>query len=115
MEASAETLRCTVLGTLKPGDRVNLERCLTLEKLIGGHLVSGHVDGTGKIVSIEPEGDSCLYTFEVASAQARYLIEKGSVALHGLSLTVFGLRGPRPKSPPLPHPPHSPPPASNAP
>jgi riboflavin synthase len=93
MEASAETLRRTVLGALKSGDRVNLERCLTLEKLIGGHLVSGHVDGTGKIVSIEPEGDSCLYTFEVAPAQARYLIEKGSVALDGVSLTVFDIRG----------------------
>jgi riboflavin synthase len=103
MEASAETLRRTVLGTLKPGDCVNLERCLTLEKLIGGHLVSGHVDGTGKIVSIEPEGDSSLYTFEVAPTQARYLIEKGSVALDGVSLTVFDIRGRRFKCALIPH------------
>src|SRR5260370_2573480 len=106
MEASAETLRRTVLGPRRPADRVNLERCLTLEKLIGGHLVSGHVDGTGKIVSIEPEGDSCLYTFEVASAQARYLIEKGSVALDGVSLTVFDSPARRFKCALIPHTPN---------
>ena len=79
MDVSAETLRCTGLGDLKPGSRVNLERCLTLGKLLGGHLVSGHVDGVGRVVSIKPEGDSKLFTFEVAPAQARYLVEKGSV------------------------------------
>jgi riboflavin synthase len=91
MEVSAETLRRTTLGGLKAGERVNLERCLTLDKLIGGHLVSGHVDGVGKIVSISPEGESKLYTFEVAPEQARYLVEKGSVAIDGVSLTVFGI------------------------
>jgi riboflavin synthase len=91
MEVSAETLRRTTLGELKPGDVVNLERCLTLDKLIGGHLVSGHVDGVGRIVSIVPEGESKLYTFEAAPDQARYLIEKGSVAVDGVSLTVFGI------------------------
>ena len=60
MDVSAETLRCTGLGDLKPGSRVNLERCLTLGKLLGGHLVSGHVDGVGRVVSIKPEGDSKL-------------------------------------------------------
>ena len=95
MDISAESLRRTTLGELKPGDRVNLERCLTLGKLIGGHLVSGHVDGVGRIVSIKPEGDSRLYTFEVPAAQARYLVEKGSVAIDGISLTVFGIRGRR--------------------
>jgi riboflavin synthase len=94
-DVSAESLRRTVLGDLKPGDRVNLERCLTLGKLIGGHLVSGHVDGVGKIVSITPEGDSRLYTFEVPAAQARYLVEKGSVTLDGVSLTVFNIKGRR--------------------
>lgn len=92
MEVSAETLRRTTLGELKTGDRVNLERCLTLDKLIGGHLVSGHVDGVGRIVSIVPEDESRLYTFEVAPEQARYLVEKGSVAVDGVSLTVFGIR-----------------------
>ncbi|HLK87170.1 MAG TPA: riboflavin synthase [Candidatus Binataceae bacterium] len=95
MEVSAETLRRTTLGTLEAGDRVNLERCLSLDKLIGGHLVSGHVDGVGRIVAIAREGASMLYTFEVAPAQARYLVEKGSVAIDGVSLTVFGIRGRR--------------------
>ncbi len=92
MDVSAETLRRTVLGELKPGDPVNLERCLTLGKLINGHLVAGHVDGVGRIVSIKPEGDSRLFTFEVGSAEARYLVEKGSVAIDGVSLTVFSIR-----------------------
>lgn len=92
MDVSAETLRCTALGQLKSGSRVNLERCLTLGKLIGGHLVSGHVDGIGRIVSIKPEGDSRLFTFEVAPEQARYLVEKGSVAIDGTSLTVFSIK-----------------------
>ena len=95
MDVSAETLRRTTLGTLAVGDPVNLERCLTLDKLIGGHLVSGHVDGVGRIVSIAPEGDSRLYTFEVAPAQARYLVEKGSVAIDGISLTAFAISGQR--------------------
>ncbi len=95
MDVSAETLRRTTLGTLAAGDRVNLERCLTLDKLLGGHLVSGHVDGVGKIVAITPEGDSKLYTFEVPPAQVRYLVEKGSVAIDGVSLTVFAIAGRR--------------------
>ena len=94
-DISAESLRRTTLGELQPGDRVNLERCLTLDKLIGGHLVSGHVDGVGRLVAIKPEGDSRLYTFEVPAEQARYLVEKGSVAIDGISLTVFGIRGRR--------------------
>ena len=94
MDVSAETLRRTTLGALAVGDRVNLERCLTLDKLLGGHLVSGHVDGVGRIVAITPEGDSKLYTFEVPPAQARYLVEKGSVAIDGVSLTVFSITRP---------------------
>jgi riboflavin synthase len=103
MEVSAETLRRTVLGDLQPGDQVNLERCLTLDKLIGGHLVSGHVDSMGRIVSIKPEGDSRLYTFEVGASASRYLVEKGSVALDGVSLTVFDIRGGRFKVALIPH------------
>jgi riboflavin synthase len=95
MGVSAETLRRTTLGALAVGDRVNLERCLTLDKLLSGHLVSGHVDGVGRIVAITPEGDSKLYTFEVPPAQARYLVEKGSVAIDGVSLTVFSITGRR--------------------
>jgi riboflavin synthase len=95
MDVSAETLRRTNLGELRPGERVNLERCLTLGKLISGHLVAGHVDGVGRIVSIKPEGESKLYTFEVPANEARYLVEKGSVAIDGISLTVFSIRGRR--------------------
>jgi riboflavin synthase len=93
MDVSAETLRRSTLGALKPGDPVNLERCLTLDKLLGGHLVAGHVDGVARLVSIKPEGDARLYTFEAPAAEARYLVEKGSVALDGVSLTVFSIRG----------------------
>jgi riboflavin synthase len=103
MDVSAESLRRTTLGELKAGDPVNLERCLTLEKLVGGHLVSGHVDSVGRVISIEPEGDSRLFTFEVAREQARYLIEKGSVAVDGVSLTVFGIEGCRFRCALIPH------------
>ena len=93
MDVSAETLRRTTLGGLRATHRVNLERCLTLDKLLGGHLIAGHVDGVGKIVSIKPEGNSKLYTFEAPASESRYLVEKGSAAIDGISLTVFGIRG----------------------
>lgn len=95
MDVSAETLRRTALGALKPADPINLERSLTLSTLLNGHLVSGHIDGVGQIVSIKLEGDSRLFTFEVSSKQAHYLVEKGSVAVDGISLTVFGVKGRR--------------------
>ena len=95
MDVSAETLRRSNLGDLRSGDRVNIERCLTLGTLINGHLVAGHVDGVGKIVSIKPEGDSKLFTFEVPPNEARYLVEKGSVTIDGISLTVFSISGRR--------------------
>ncbi len=103
MDVSAETLRRTTLGGLAADDPVNLERCLTLDKLVGGHLVSGHVDSVGRVIAIEPEGDSRLFTFEVAAEQARYLIEKGSVAVDGVSLTVFGIDGLRFRCALIPH------------
>jgi riboflavin synthase len=95
MDVSAETLRRTALGVLRPGDPINLERSLTMGSLLNGHLVSGHVDGMGKIVGIKPEGDSKLFTFEIDAEQARYLVEKGSVAVDGISLTVFGVKSRR--------------------
>ena len=103
MDVSAETLRRSTLGNLEAGDRVNLERCLTLGTLINGHLVAGHVDGVGRVVSIEPEGDSKLFTFEVPSNEARYLVEKGSVSIDGISLTVFSIRGNRFSCELIPH------------
>ena len=88
-DVSAESLRRTNLGDLKPGDLVNLERSLRVSDRLSGHVVSGHVDGVGAVKSIQPEGDSYLYTFTVPSELGRYLIEKGSVAVDGISLTVF--------------------------
>ena len=88
-DVSAESLRRTNLGDLKPGDLVNLERSLRVSDRLSGHVVSGHVDGVGVVKSIQPEGDSFLYTFTVPSELGRYLIEKGSVAVDGISLTVF--------------------------
>ncbi len=103
MEVSAETLRRTVLGKLQARDRVNLERSLTLGTLLNGHLVAGHVGGVGKIISIKPEGDSRLYVFEAPAEEARYLVEKGAVAVDGISLTVFGIRGRRFSCALIPH------------
>ena len=72
----------------RPGDEVNLERALRLGDRLGGHLVSGHVDGKGRLISRERRGESLVCTIEVAAEQGRYLIEKGSVAVNGVSLTA---------------------------
>ena len=93
MDISAESLRRTTLGELNPGDRVNLERCLTLGKLIGGHLVSGHVDGVGTAVSATPENASTRWNFRVPASLSRFIAVKGSVAVDGVSLTVNEVRG----------------------
>lgn len=91
-DVSAETLRCTNLGDLRAGNIVNLERSLKVSDRLSGHVVSGHVDSIGSVKSIQPEGDSFLYTFTVPPELGRYLIEKGSVAVDGISLTVFRCR-----------------------
>jgi riboflavin synthase len=83
-----ETLRKTTLGELKAGDAVNLERCLTLQSLIGGHLVQGHVDATARIASIQSEGEARLFTFAIPERLSRYIVSKGSIAVDGISLTV---------------------------
>ena len=88
-DVSVESLRRTNLGDLQPGSLVNLERSLRMGDRLSGHVVSGHVDGVGRVQSIQPEGDSFLYTFEIPSDLSRYLVEKGSVAVDGISLTVF--------------------------
>ena len=92
-DLSAETLRRSTLGTLKAGERINLERCLTMDKLLSGHLVAGHVDGVARIVAVKPEGSSRLFTFEAPAGEVRHLVEKGSVALDGISLTCFAIKG----------------------
>lgn len=88
-EASPESLSKTNLGRCQPGTRVNLERPLTPTSRIGGHYVTGHVDGQATITSIEPQGNSIIYTFSIADpALAELLVPKGSVAILGISLTV---------------------------
>ena len=83
-----ETVRRTSLAELKKGSPVNLERALTLASRLGGHIVSGHIDGTGEIVKFADEGNAILMTVNAESALLRYIVEKGSVALDGISLTV---------------------------
>jgi riboflavin synthase len=94
-DVSNETLSLTTLGKLKAGDPVNLEKALRLADRLGGHLVSGHVDGLGKVVSITPDGRSQRWTFEVSTALARYIAAKGSVCIDGTSLTVNEVAGQR--------------------
>jgi riboflavin synthase len=88
-DVSAESLRRTNLGDLTPGDQVNVERSLRLNDRLSGHVVFGHVDGVGHVKTVQPEGDSFLYTFAIPPELSRYLVEKGSVAVDGISLTVF--------------------------
>ncbi|HEX5410290.1 MAG TPA: riboflavin synthase [Terriglobia bacterium] len=83
-----ETLRKSTLGGLRTGDEVNLEKCLTLQSLIGGHLVQGHVDTTAQIKAIEDEGAARLFTFSIPARFSRYIVPKGSIAVDGISLTV---------------------------
>jgi riboflavin synthase len=87
-DVSPETLSRTKLGMLTSGDRVNLERAVRLSDRLGGHLVSGHVDCLAKVVSRKEMGEFTIFSFAVAKEQDRYLIEKGSVAIDGVSLTV---------------------------
>jgi riboflavin synthase len=93
MEASAETLSKTTLGSWEPGTRINLERALRMGDELGGHIVSGHVDGVGEIVSVTPEGDSKRFRFRVPKDLARFIAQKGSVTLDGTSLTVNEVDG----------------------
>ena len=93
VDASAETLSRTKLGRWTVGSRVNLERSLRVGDELGGHLVSGHVDGLGEAVSKEPENASIRWRFRVPDALARFIASKGSVAVDGVSLTVNDVDG----------------------
>jgi riboflavin synthase len=93
VEAVPETLRRTVLGDLRAGDEVNLERSLRLDQRLGGHLVQGHVDGVGTVMAVVPEGDGLRVAIEVPDPLARYVAEKGSLAVDGVSLTVAAASG----------------------
>lgn len=93
VQASAETLSKTNLDTWATGKRVNLERALRVGDELGGHIVSGHVDGLAVITEIRNEGDSTRVTLEAPQALARFIAPKGSVALNGTSLTVNEVEG----------------------
>ncbi|MGB6087675.1 riboflavin synthase [Parvibaculum sp.] len=88
VDVSQESLDCTTLGNWREGARINLERALKAGDELGGHVVSGHVDGVGRIVDIRPEGDSLRFTFEAPEGLGRFIAPKGSVTLDGTSLTV---------------------------
>ncbi|MFV2031027.1 MAG: riboflavin synthase [Gammaproteobacteria bacterium] len=94
-DVSVETLKKTGLGQLEPGSQVNLEKALTLNTALGGHLVSGHVDGLASVVEIQNEGRSTRYTFELAPELQHYIAQKGSVTIDGVSLTVNRVEGNR--------------------
>jgi len=87
-DVSAETFSKTDLGTLKNGDKVNLEKSLRLTDFLGGHIVLGHVDGVGRIVEKKTKANSVIFGIEVEPGLSRYIVEKGSVAVDGISLTV---------------------------
>lgn len=87
-DASNETLALTTLGALPAGRPVNLERALRASDRLGGHLVSGHVDGTGRVLSIDDDGRAQRWRFSLPAALARYVVQKGSICIDGTSLTV---------------------------
>lgn len=90
VDAVAETLRRTALGDLAVGDRVNLERALRADARLDGHIVQGHIDGTGTVRAVTPEGESAIVEVQAPADLLRYVVEKGSIAVDGVSLTVAG-------------------------
>lgn len=95
IDASTETLDRTTIGSWAPGTRINLERALKLGEELGGHMVTGHVDGVATIVERRDEGGMARFAFQAPPNLARYIAEKGSVCLDGTSLTVNGVDGAR--------------------
>ncbi|MEP7073352.1 MAG: riboflavin synthase [Nitrosospira sp.] len=92
VDVSRETLSCTE-GLDKQDGRVNLEQAMRLSDRIGGHLVSGHVDGIGEVVKFEPIGESYLLVIKVPGSLSKYIVKKGSITVNGVSLTVNGTAG----------------------
>lgn len=90
--AMPETLRRTALGGLAGGSLVNLERAMKAEARFGGHIVQGHVDGVGEVLDVMPEGDAELWELSAPEGVIRYLVEKGSVCVDGISLTVVAVK-----------------------
>lgn len=87
-DVMAETQRCSKLGSLQPGSRVNLERAMRQDGRFGGHIVSGHIDDTGKILSVHREGNAIWFCIAAKKELMRYIVKKGSIAVDGVSLTV---------------------------
>lgn len=94
VDISPETLRCTTLGALQPGSQVNLERALRVGDQLGGHLVSGHVDGVGQIRERREDADCLWFRVSAPTPLAKYVARKGSVCIDGVSLTVNAVDGP---------------------
>ena len=92
-DVSTETLALTTLGSLQPGSAVNLEKALRLADRLGGHLVSGHVDGIARVQSITPDARSQRWIFEVSNSLVHYIATKGSICVDGISLTVNTING----------------------
>lgn len=87
-DVMAETLRRSSLGGLRQGSQVNLERAMAADGRFGGHIVSGHIDGTGRITAMTPEGSAVWIDIDASGELMRYIVEKGSIAIDGISLTV---------------------------
>ena len=92
-DVSNETLRCTTLGEFKPGTRVNLEKAMMASDRFGGHIVSGHVDGVGELISTANEGKSIKLVFAAPENLTKYIAAKGSICIDGTSLTVNEVEG----------------------
>ena len=92
-DVSGETMNCTILGSLKPGSKVNLEKAMLATSRFGGHIVSGHVDGVGKLVGSTADGGSIRMEFDAPVALAKYIAAKGSICIDGTSLTVNEVSG----------------------
>lgn len=90
-DLSPETLKRTSLGQLKSGAKVNLERAMRADGRFGGHIVQGHVDATGEVVSITPKESSTVFRFNAPAEFSRYMIDKGSITIDGISLTIVDL------------------------
>jgi riboflavin synthase len=89
--AMPETLRRTALGDLAVGSPVNLERAMAAGSRFGGHIVQGHVDGVGEVLGVRPEGDAEIWEFVAPEAVLRYCVEKGSICVDGISLTIVSI------------------------
>jgi riboflavin synthase len=92
-DVSVETLDFTTLGSLETGSRVNLEKALTPQSRLGGHIVSGHVDGVGEVVSLKEDARSIRFVLRAPDALAKYIAHKGSICVDGTSLTVNAVNG----------------------